>query len=217
MDPARMRAEVRVREVVFVFMGLEFVFRMARRRELLSEDGVFMGGVFMGGGRMMLVGWDGEVLSAGPVRDAANERNVEGEFHGGGGGTGLPEATVGGEERDLQEKSIPKYFFSGFPKFQRSVRALAGCRRPLAEDRDPAPAAAPRSAESGEREACASTVSGEGAGNCRRGRSPSLTARERFHVIRQPVRAPFRPRAGLNPEHRIPPLPSPVSGNRNRC
>ena len=86
MDPARMRAEVRVREVVFVFMGLEFVFRMARRRELLSEAGVFMGGVLLGCGWMMLVGWAGKFSSAGPVRDAAHERSgVRGSFHGGGG------------------------------------------------------------------------------------------------------------------------------------
>jgi hypothetical protein len=68
------------------FMGFELVFGLVRVRELLLEDGVFMGGVLLGFDSMMLVGWAGKFLSTGPARDAAHARNVEGgSFHGGGG------------------------------------------------------------------------------------------------------------------------------------
>ena len=43
MEPARMLAEVRLREVLGVFMGLELVFGFVGVTELLLEDGVFMG------------------------------------------------------------------------------------------------------------------------------------------------------------------------------
>jgi hypothetical protein len=36
-------------------MGFESVFGLVRVRELLLEDGVFMGGVLLGCGRMMLM------------------------------------------------------------------------------------------------------------------------------------------------------------------
>ena len=63
IDPAKM-ADLRVWEVLVVFMG----------------------GVLLGCGWMLLVGWDGKFLSAGPVRDAAHERSgVKRSFHGGGG------------------------------------------------------------------------------------------------------------------------------------
>ena len=83
------------REVLVDFMGIELVFGLVRVRELLLKDGVFMGGVLLGCGGMMLVGWAGKFSSAGPVRDAAHERNVEGgSFHGGGGGSGFTTANL---------------------------------------------------------------------------------------------------------------------------
>ena len=48
MEPARMMAEVRLREVLGVFMGLELVFGFVEVTELLLEDGVFMGGLLLG-------------------------------------------------------------------------------------------------------------------------------------------------------------------------
>jgi hypothetical protein len=67
-------------------MGFELVFGLVGVRELLLEDGVFMGGFLLGFDSMMLVGWAGKFSSTGPARDAAHERNVEGgSFHGGGG------------------------------------------------------------------------------------------------------------------------------------
>ncbi len=74
------------REVLVDFMGFELVFGLVRVRELLLEDGVFMGGVLLGGGGMMLVGWVGKKLRARPVRGEARERGATGgKFHGGAG------------------------------------------------------------------------------------------------------------------------------------
>ena len=44
------------REVLVDFMGFELVFGFVRGTELLLEDGVFMGGVLLGCGWMMLMG-----------------------------------------------------------------------------------------------------------------------------------------------------------------
>ena len=74
------------REVLVDFMGFELVFGFVEATEWFAVDGVFMGGVLLGCGWMMLVGWDGKFLSAGPGRDAAHERSgVRRSFHGGGG------------------------------------------------------------------------------------------------------------------------------------
>ena len=43
MEPARMMAEVRLREVLGVFMGIELVFGLVGVRELFAVEGVFMG------------------------------------------------------------------------------------------------------------------------------------------------------------------------------
>jgi hypothetical protein len=116
MEPTRMMAEVRLREVLGVFIGLELVFGLVRVRELLLEDGVFMGGVLLGCGWMMLVGWDGNFLSAGPVRDAAHERSgVRGSFHGGGGEVLSSRGQWGGggdgDHKHIFTKTFPLRFF----------------------------------------------------------------------------------------------------------
>jgi len=67
-------------------MGFEPVFGFVEATEWFAVEGVFMGGVLLGCGWMMPVGWAGKFSSAGPVRDAAHEWNVEGgSFHAGGG------------------------------------------------------------------------------------------------------------------------------------
>ena len=74
------------REVLVDFMGFESVFGFVEATELFAVEGVFMGGVLLGCGRMLWTSWVGKFSSAGPLRDAAHERNVEGgSFHGGGG------------------------------------------------------------------------------------------------------------------------------------
>jgi hypothetical protein len=55
MEPTRMWEGLLKREVLVGFMGFESVFGLVRVRELLLEDGVFMGGVLLGCGRMMLM------------------------------------------------------------------------------------------------------------------------------------------------------------------
>jgi hypothetical protein len=55
MEPTRMWEGLLKREVLVDFMGFELVFGLMGGRELLLEDGVFMGGVLLGCGRMMLM------------------------------------------------------------------------------------------------------------------------------------------------------------------
>jgi hypothetical protein len=72
-----------------VFMGFELVFGSETVTKLFLEDCVFMGGVLLGCGWMMFVGWDGKFLSAGPMRNEARERKAVGrKIHGCGGGGG---------------------------------------------------------------------------------------------------------------------------------
>ena len=102
------------REVLVVFIGFELVFGLVRVRELLLEDGVFMGGVLLGCGRMLFVGWAGKFSSAGPVRDAAHERSgVRGSFHGGWRGSGFLTETMGGDGDSEQNftQTVPLRFF----------------------------------------------------------------------------------------------------------
>ncbi len=83
------------REVLVDFMGFESVFGFVEATEWFAVEGVFMGGVLLGCGWMLPVGWDGNFSSAGPVRDAAHERNVEGgSFPGGWRGSGFTAANL---------------------------------------------------------------------------------------------------------------------------
>jgi hypothetical protein len=75
-----------------------------------------MGGVLLGCGWMMLGGWDGNFLSAGPVRDAAHERSgVRGSFHGGGGEVLSSRRQWGGggdgDHKHIFTKTFPLRFF----------------------------------------------------------------------------------------------------------
>jgi len=53
MEPTRMWAGLLEREVLVVFMGFESVFGFVGVREWFAVEGVFLGGVLLGCGRML--------------------------------------------------------------------------------------------------------------------------------------------------------------------
>jgi len=94
-------------------MGFEPVFGFVEATEWFAVEGVFMGGV--------LLGWAGKFSSAGPVRDAAHERNVEGGSFHGGRGKGLSDGEVAFFLFGRKQEFI--IFFSGFPRPQTAIKS----------------------------------------------------------------------------------------------
>ena len=56
MDPARIWAGLREREILGVFIKLDFAFGLEEVPELLLDEGVFMGGISLSWGWMIFFG-----------------------------------------------------------------------------------------------------------------------------------------------------------------